>query len=168
LSQPLTGGALNLVKQDKNGEVLTNIQVGITSWVFKKCYHRGFPNAFTRVSEVADWVKETVCARKGELCKQSKAGKMSKMVKKYPDTCVPVSTYAPSTPWPTWSPTVTPQPWTPWPTDGPTITAQPSTPMPTDEPTLTRQPSTPIPTYFPSAMWEWPTWMPTKGKSGKE
>jgi hypothetical protein len=142
-----------LVKQDKNGEVLTNIQVGVFNWIYFKCYHRAFPNGYTRVSEIADWVKETVCARKGELCKQSKAGKMSKMVKKYPDTCVPVSTYAPSTPWPTWSPSVTPQP---------------STPMPTDEPTLTRQPSTPIPTYLPSVLWEWPTWMPTKGKSGKE
>jgi hypothetical protein len=150
-----------LVKQDKNGEVLTNIQVGISSWFLaNKCYHRAFPNGFTRVSEIADWVKETVCARKGELCKQSKAGKMSKMEKKYPDTCVPVSTYAPTTPYPSWSPTVTPQPWTPWPTGGPTITRQPWTPWPTYEPQ-------PIPTYVPSAMYDWPTWMPTKGKSGK-
>jgi hypothetical protein len=151
MSQPLPGAPLNLVKQDKNGEVHTNIQVGISSWRYEKCYHRAFPNVFTRVSEIADWVKETVCARKGELCdKQSKAGKMSKMVKKYPDTCVPVSTFAPTTPWPTWSPSVTPQPWTPWPTP---LTPYPWNPWPTDEPT---------------AMYDWPTWMPTKGKSGKE
>jgi hypothetical protein len=154
-----------LVKQDKNGEVLTNIQVGIVSRGFPKCYHRAFPNIFTRVSEVADWVKETVCARKGELCKQSKAGKMSKMEKKYPDTCVPVSTYAPTTPYPSrspttpypsYSPTVTPQPWTPWPTGEPTITSQPRTPWPTGDP---------WPTFSPT--YDWPTWMPTKGKSGK-
>jgi hypothetical protein len=52
--------------------------------VDSQCYHRAFPNGFTRVSEVSDWVKETVCAHKGELCKQSKAGKMSKVTKKYP------------------------------------------------------------------------------------
>jgi hypothetical protein len=149
LSQPLTGAPLNLVKQDKNGEVLTNIQVGISSWDRSrfppyKCYHRAFPNGFTRVSEIADWVKETVCARNGELCKQSKAGKMSKMVKKYPDTCVPVSTYAPSSPQPTWSPSVTPQPWTPYPTPLTTWNSWP--------------------TFSP---YDWPTWMPTKGKSGK-
>jgi secreted trypsin-like serine protease len=111
-----SGGAVNLVKSGKNGDELTNIQVGIVSWGYYKCYHRAFPNVFTRVSEIADWVKETVCARKGELCKQSKAGKMSKKEKKYPDTCVPVSTMAPSTPFPTGTPSLTPQPWSPWPT----------------------------------------------------
>jgi hypothetical protein len=134
------GGALNLIKSGKNGDELTNIQVGIMSWLYSRCYRKDKPNVFTRVSEIADWVKETVCARKGELCKQSKAGKMSKMEKKYPDTCVPVSTMAPSTPWPTDPPTITPQPWTPYPTYSSTFNAT------------------------------WPTWMPTTApvsKSGK-
>jgi secreted trypsin-like serine protease len=63
----LPGGAVNfnLVKQDKNGEVLmTNTQVGIVSWGPIGCHHRALPKVFTRVSEIADWVKETVCARK--------------------------------------------------------------------------------------------------------
>jgi hypothetical protein len=135
------GGALNLIKSGKNGDELTNIQVGIMSWLYSRCYRKDKHNVFTRVSEIADWVKETVCARKGELCKQSKAGKMSKMEKKYPDTCVPVSTMAPSTPWPTDPPTITPQPWTPYPTYSSTFNAT------------------------------WPTWMPTTApvsKSGKE
>ena len=36
----------------------------------------GLPEVYTRVSTVADWIKETVCAKTGELCqKSSKAGK---------------------------------------------------------------------------------------------
>jgi secreted trypsin-like serine protease len=61
-----SGGPLNLL--GPNGEP-SNTQVGIVSWGVVGCYHQAFPSVFTRVSEVADWVKETVCARKGELCK---------------------------------------------------------------------------------------------------
>jgi hypothetical protein len=135
-----TGGALNLLKSDKEGGGPTNIQVGIVSWGYNYCYRADKPDVYTRVSEIADWVKETVCARKGELCKQSKSGKMSKMKKKYPDTCVPVSTMAPSTPWPTggtYAPSITPQPWTPFPTPSSTLNAT------------------------------WPTWMPTDSKARK-
>ena len=39
-----------------------------------------FPGVYTRVSEVADWVKEIVCGRKGELCKKSKAAKKKQEV----------------------------------------------------------------------------------------
>ena len=124
----------------------SNIQVGIVSFGSWKCYDHRFPNGFTRVSEVADWVKETVCAKVGELCKQSKSGKNSKgQRKKYPDTCVPVPTEAPSAPWPTWSPTATAQP------------------------TTTPQPFTPWPTWSPTYTTDWPTWMPTKaGKAEKD
>ncbi|KAL3774333.1 hypothetical protein ACHAWO_009280 [Cyclotella atomus] len=135
-----SGGALNLLKSDKEGGGPTNIQVGIVSWGYNYCYRTDKPGVYTRVSEIADWVKETVCARKGELCKQSKSGKMSKMKKKYPDTCVPVSTMAPSTPWPTggtYAPSITPQPWTPFPTPSSTFDAT------------------------------WPTWMPTDSKARK-
>jgi hypothetical protein len=55
---------------------------------------------------VADWVKETVCTRKGELCKGgTKSAKAKVMKTKYPDTCVPVGTDAPTTPYPSYSPT---------------------------------------------------------------
>ena len=130
--------------ESEEGEV-SNIQVGIVSWGSYICGAKAFPNVYTRVSEVADWVKETVCARKGELCKQSKAGKVSKMNKsKYPDTCIPI------------------------PTPSPTVTAQPTTEYPTWTPTSTRPPYTPWPTWdykFTS----YPTWMPTTAstKSGK-
>ena len=47
----------------------TNVQVGIVSFGAGSCYNHRFPNGFARVSEVADWVKETVCSKTGELCK---------------------------------------------------------------------------------------------------
>lgn len=120
------------------------IQVGIVSWGIIWYMDPRFPSVFTRVSEVshscycplvksfltqfdvfvcqvADWVKETVCERTGELCRSSKAGKTSKTKKTYPN-CAKVPTYAP---------TVTPQPITPFPTYAPTVTAPPITPYPT-------------------------------------
>ena len=115
--------------ESEEGEV-SNIQVGIVSWGSYICGAKAFPNVYTRVSEVADWVKETVCARKGELCKQSKAGKVSKMNKsKYPDTCIPM------------------------PTTSPTVTAQPSTEIPTWFPTSnfpTWYKFTSYPTWMPT------------------
>ena len=62
------------------------VQVGIVSWGgTRKCYDPRFPSVFTRISDVADWVKGTVCARTGELCnKNSKASKNSK-TQKYED-----------------------------------------------------------------------------------
>jgi hypothetical protein len=117
-----------LVKTDQGGEEPSNVQVGIASFL-DSSVNASYPNGFTRVSEVVDWVKETVCERKGELCKPqsksskvSKSGKVSKSAKetpgdpKYPDTCAPVSTFAP-----TFMPT----------TESPTITAKPVTPHPT-------------------------------------
>eukprot|EP00956_Cyclotella_meneghiniana_P003679 scaffold4471_cov68-Cyclotella_meneghiniana.AAC.6 len=140
-----SGGALTLTKPESEGGGVSNVQVGIVSWGIG-CGYKAYPGVYTRVSEVADWVKETVCARKGELCKQSKAGKVSKMNKsKYPDTCIPI------------------------PTPSPTVTAQPTTEYPTWPPTSTRPPYTPWPTWdykFTS----YPTWMPTTAstKSGKK
>ena len=123
---------------------ISNVQVGIVSWGIG-CGFKAFPGVYTRVSEVADWVKETVCARKGELCKQSKAGKVSKMSKlKYPDTCNPI------------------------PTPSPTVTAQPATDYPTWIPTTTVYPSSS--TNYPTFRFTpFPSWMPTtaSAKSGK-
>lgn len=114
-----TGGPLNLVKTEQEGGGPSNLQVGIVSFGHDDGYHANYPNVFTRVSEVVDWVKETVCERKGELCKpQPKSGKVSKSTKKnlgrggakYPDTCVPVSTFAPTFMPSTEKPTITAQP----------------------------------------------------------
>eukprot|EP00956_Cyclotella_meneghiniana_P033434 scaffold96170_cov22-Cyclotella_meneghiniana.AAC.1 len=120
--KPGEGGALTLTKPESEGGGVSNVQVGIVSWGYG-CGYKAYPGVYTRVSEVADWVKETVCARKGELCKQSKAGKVSKMIKsKYPDTC------------------------TPMPTPSPTVTAQPTTERPTWPPTS----FTSFPTWMPT------------------
>ena len=125
------------------GPITPVVQVGIVSWANGGCANHRFPGVYTRVSEIADWVKDTVCARTGELCRTSKSGKNSKAKKKF-DKCIKVPTFAP---WPTYSPTITAQPYTPWPTHSPTITAQPYTPWPNISP----------PT-------DWPTWVPTAGK----
>ncbi len=85
-------------------------QVGILSWG-KDCADPRFPDVFTRISDVVDWVKGTVCARTGELCLKSKSGKNSKTKKMY-DKCVKLPTFAP---WPTYSPTITAQPYSQFP-----------------------------------------------------
>lgn len=90
------------------------VQVGIASWA-KGCADHRFPSVFSRMSEVADWVKGTVCSRTGELCNYSKSGKNSK-AKKTSEKCVKE---------PTFSPTITAPPFTPRPTYSPTITAPP-------------------------------------------
>ena len=122
----IIGVPLTLTKPESEGGGVSNIQVGITSWG-GPCGSKGYPGVYTQVSEVADWVKETVCARKGELCKQSKSGKVSKMSKsEYPDTCVVM------------------------PTPSPTVTAQPNTDHPTVSPTSTLPPFTNFPTWMPT------------------
>ena len=143
-----------LGKDEPEGGPLTPaVQVGIASWA-KFCADDRYPSIFTRISDVADWVKDTVCARTGELCLNSKSGKVAKAknkTMKTNDKCVKVPTFAP---WPTFSPTITAQPYTPWPTNPPTITAQPFTPWPTYD-------YTPWPTYTST---NWPTWTPTECK----
>jgi hypothetical protein len=77
---------------------------------------------------VADWVKDTVCQRTGDLCKSSKSGKNSK-TKKIHSNCVKVPTASP----------------TDFVTQKPTVTAQPTTPIPTYMPT------TQWPTWMPTS-----------------
>eukprot|EP00804_Cyclotella_cryptica_P005086 CCRYP_011549-RA/>CCRYP_011549-RA protein AED:0.06 eAED:-0.04 QI:0/0/0/1/1/1/2/0/361 len=104
------------------------VLVGMLSFGHLRCTVSGFPTGFTRVSKVADWVKDTVCQRTGDLCKKSKSGKNSK-IKKMHSTCVKVPTYAP----------------TEFVTEVPTVTAHPITPIPTYMPT------TQWPTWMPTS-----------------
>ena len=151
------GGPLTLID--------SNVQVGIMSFLYSfKCHSRHFPNGFTRVSEVADWVKDTVCSKTGELCKIRKAGKTSKWSKAATrNMCVPVPTEAPEP---------SPQPSTPYPSYTPTITAQPSTPWPTVDWSEYEWPTV-SPTLSPTNV-NWPTWVPTSSlppkapKAGKK
>lgn len=124
---------LGKAESEGGGPINPPVQAGIVSWGINGCQDDNFPSVFTRVSEVADWVTSTVCARTGELCKGSKAAKNSKFSKDYPSNCSKM------------------------PTDAPTITAQPTTAWPTWNPTITAQPITPYPS------WMWPTWVPTQG-----
>ncbi|KAL7480010.1 hypothetical protein ACHAW6_005724 [Cyclotella cf. meneghiniana] len=124
-----SGGPLVMGRLESagGGPLSPVVQVGIVSHGNFKCVNPRFPNVYTRVSKVADWIKDTVCNRTGELCKSSKSGKNSKTKKIYPN-CVKV------------------------PTNAPTVTAQPTTLLQTDMPTVTAQPITPFPTMWPTWM----------------
>ena len=124
-----SGAPLVLGKGEPDGGPLSPVvQVGIHAGSHQRCVNHRLPNVLTRVSMVADWVKDTVCQRMGELCKSSKSGKNSKTKKIHPN-CVKV---------PTDSPTY-------FVTQKPTATAQPITPIPTYMPT------TPWPTWMPTS-----------------
>ncbi|KAL3775700.1 hypothetical protein HJC23_006024 [Cyclotella cryptica] len=193
------GGPVVMAKAVPSGGPLDPVlQVGIVSFVRQKglsCYDDRFPNGQTRVSEIVDWVKDTVCERKGELCRQSKSGKpegeASKAGKSELDTSkagkseLDTSKAGKSDTSKTGKertltgtknnvstcqkvPT-----FTPWPTFVPTVTAPPYTPYPTNTPTLTANPAATTnppwywkwPTYMPST--SWPTWVPTKAPMTK-
>eukprot|EP00804_Cyclotella_cryptica_P021629 CCRYP_020893-RA/>CCRYP_020893-RA protein AED:0.02 eAED:0.02 QI:69/1/0.66/1/1/1/3/181/450 len=194
-----SGGPVVMAKAVPSGGPLDPVlQVGIVSFVRQKglsCYDDRFPNGQTRVSEIVDWVKDTVCERKGELCRQSKSGKpegeASKAGKSELDTSkagkseLDTSKAGKSDTSKTGKertltgtknnvstcqkvPT-----FTPWPTFVPTVTAPPYTPYPTNTPTLTANPAATTnppwywkwPTYMPST--SWPTWVPTKAPMTK-
>ncbi|KAL7480009.1 hypothetical protein ACHAW6_005723 [Cyclotella cf. meneghiniana] len=80
----LPGGPLVLGKPESSGGGPESpvVQVGIVSfgWI-TSCNDPRFPSGFTRVSDVVDWIKDTVCKHTGELCKSSKSGKNSKTKK---------------------------------------------------------------------------------------
>eukprot|EP00804_Cyclotella_cryptica_P004860 CCRYP_004938-RA/>CCRYP_004938-RA protein AED:0.09 eAED:0.08 QI:0/0/0/0.66/1/1/3/0/387 len=112
------GGPLVLDSDEPKGKHENPVvQVGIVGGGPRKCARPSFPGIYTRVSEVADWVKDSVCARTGELCKNSKSGKNSK-VKKYDDKCAKLPTYAPITA--SYVPTVSTAPTTLHPSYSPT------------------------------------------------
>jgi len=113
------GAPLVLGKGESDGGPQSPVVlVGMFSVVARRCVNHRFPNGFTRVSMVADWVKDTVCQRTGDLCKSSKSGKNSKTKKIHPN-CVKVPTASP----------------TDFVTQKPTVTSQPTTPIPTYMPT---------------------------------
>jgi len=196
------GGPVVLAKAGPDGGPLDPVlQVGIVSFVRETrnltCKDDRFPNRQTRVSEVVDWVKDTVCERTGELCGGSKSGKSkvnaskagkseldtSKAGKSELDTSkagkskLETSTARKSKTFTGTEnyasncvkfPTVAP-----WPTYTPTVTASPVTRYPTDSPTVTANPAkTPYPTW--NWKWptdnpspSWPTWVPTNSPMTK-
>eukprot|EP00970_Alexandrium_tamarense_P000139 scaffold18_cov241-Alexandrium_tamarense.AAC.2 len=71
-----SGGPLVLANVNGDGPAQPVVQVGIVSWGIYGCLNATAPNVYTRISDVADWIKETVCGRSGELCSgRSKSGK---------------------------------------------------------------------------------------------
>lgn len=165
-----SGGPLVLANVNGDGPAQPVVQVGIVSWgiygtrfrfqlylhlyfcficrnshlhtvsLFVGCLNATAPNVYTRISDVADWIKETVCGRSGELCsgrsksgksvEGSKAGKGGKSPKLH-NECLksptwaptPEWTWPPNTPWPTWPPN-TPWPTPVWPTYQPSMAPQ--------------------------------------------
>ncbi|KAL7476221.1 hypothetical protein ACHAW6_002096 [Cyclotella cf. meneghiniana] len=142
-----SGGPVVLGRDGSDSGPLTPVeQVGIVSWGVLRCasnkWSKSYPSVFTRVSEVIDWVKDTVCARTGELCNSSKSSKNSKSKKKMYPACVKVPTYKP--------------------TESPTTYSPAATFLPT---IVSNVPPTAIPTYMPSTII--PTWFPTEEPHGK-
>jgi hypothetical protein len=64
VSRYFAGGPLML----KQASVLTQVGISSSHGLNPNCGNGDFPPVFTRVSEVACWVAETVCRRKNELC----------------------------------------------------------------------------------------------------
>lgn len=89
------------------------VQVGIVSWSYQDtCANKRFPGVYTRISKFVDWIEGTVCERTGDLCPNSKAGKLSKAseILSYGNKdCIktqhPTRSPSVATPWPTWMPT---------------------------------------------------------------
>ncbi|KAL7519008.1 hypothetical protein ACHAWX_003812 [Stephanocyclus meneghinianus] len=72
-----SGGPLVLGKGGrKGGPQNPVVQVGIVSWGQDRCANDRFPGVYTRVSAISDFVKDTVCARTGDLCRDSKPGEI--------------------------------------------------------------------------------------------
>jgi secreted trypsin-like serine protease len=99
-----SGGPLVLENVDGDGPAQPVVQVGIVSWgiygtrfrfqlylhlnfcyvcrnshlhtvsLFVGCLNATAPSVYTRISDVADWIKHTVCERSGELCDGNKSG----------------------------------------------------------------------------------------------
>ena len=61
-----------MLSRSSGGPVEPFLQVGIVSWG-EGCANPGFPGVYTRVSTVACWVVNTVCARTEELCEPNPA-----------------------------------------------------------------------------------------------
>jgi secreted trypsin-like serine protease len=71
---------------DSGGPLLDGgVQVGVVSWSVKPCgQYPGVPDAFSRVSDEYDWIRETACeltSTNAELCKSNKSVKSKKCKK---------------------------------------------------------------------------------------
>ncbi|EED89026.1 predicted protein [Thalassiosira pseudonana CCMP1335] len=101
-----SGGPLVLANVNGDGPAQPVVQVGIVSWGIYGCLNATAPNVYTRISDVADWIKETVCGRS-----VANVGTDTRVdvATKYSMANMPPNTPWPTPVWPTYQPSMAPQ-----------------------------------------------------------
>eukprot|EP00804_Cyclotella_cryptica_P014645 CCRYP_012681-RC/>CCRYP_012681-RC protein AED:0.17 eAED:0.17 QI:396/1/1/1/0.5/0/3/0/367 len=125
-----SGGPLVLGRPG-GGPLEPFVQVGIVSFGLGGCASPEFPGVYTRVSSVAEWVQQSVCARVGELCAANQPTQSPTNSLTTPPTSKPTAIPTNS---PTMHPTAKP---TSIPTNSPSMrpTAKPTV-IPTNPPSM--------------------------------